>query len=187
MMLAMPAALAGAGCGSAVGTSASQSAAPAVSASAMKAMSGTPKAVPMVAIGSATWDGMKVQAVMSGPSMFTVPTGSRQKMVKPGPGDSGHLMVQLTDATSGVPIPYSSVWATIRHNGKIVFDERQWPMISRYMGPHYGNNVALHGAGAYQLTLLISPPQAARHLEYRGRWAKPHHVTMPFRWKPASS
>ena len=52
-------------------------------------------------------------------------------------------MIPLSDASTGVAIPYSSVWATISKGGKIVFDERLWPMISRYMGPHYGNNVSL--------------------------------------------
>jgi uncharacterized protein involved in high-affinity Fe2+ transport len=95
-------------------------------------------------------------------------------------------MVTLSDAETGYAIPYSSVWATVRKAGKIVFDERLWPMISRYMGPHYGNNVSLPSGGTYQLTLLVSPPVAARHLEYKGLWLKPHRVTMGFRWVPKS-
>jgi hypothetical protein len=183
--------LAGAGCGSSSAASSTQhdSGARAAATSARRAstsMSGMPKAVPITPIGTATWDGMKIMARMSGPSTFTVPTGSRQKVVKPSRDDTGHLMVMLTDAGSGVPIPYSSVWATVRLGGKIIFDERQWPMISRTMGPHYGNNVALPRAGRYQLTLLISPPQAARHMEYQGRWSRPHRVTMSFHWDPAS-
>ena len=55
-------------------------------------------------------------------------------------------MVMLNDAETGVAIPYSSVWATISKAGKVVYDERQWPMISRYMGPHYGNDVTLPGS-----------------------------------------
>ena len=47
----------------------------------------------------------------------------------------------LNDAHTGVAIPYASVWATIRKGGKIVSDDRQWPMLARYMGPHYGNDV----------------------------------------------
>ena len=66
-------------------------------------------------------------------------------------------MVLLSDATTGVAIPYSSVWATISKDGKIVFDERLWPMISRYMGPHYGNNVSLPGAAP-----TTSPYSSAR-------------------------
>ncbi len=55
-------------------------------------------------------------------------------------------------------------------------------MISRYMGPHYGNDVALPGYGHYQLTLLISPPVSARHLEYEHMWQHPHRVVMNFDW-----
>ena len=94
-------------------------------------------------------------------------------------------MVDLNDARTGVTIPYASVWATITRQGQIVYDERQWPMISEYMGPHYGNNVALPGPGTYRLSLLISPPVSARHIEYRNVWLKPHRVTMTFRWKPS--
>jgi len=80
-------------------------------------------------------------------------------------------------------IPYASVWATIRKGSTVVYDARQWPMISRYMGSHYGNDVALPGKGSYQLSLLISPPQSARHMEYAKVWLKPHRVTMTFTWK----
>ena len=95
-------------------------------------------------------------------------------------------MVLLSDKSTGYAIPYSSVWATITKGGKIIFDERLWPMISRYMGPHYGNNVAFPSAGVYHLSLLVSPPEAARHLEYKGLWLKPHRVNLTFRWVPKS-
>ena len=51
-------------------------------------------------------------------------------------------------------------------------------MISEYMGPHYGNNVILPGAGIYQLTLLVSPPVSARHIEYQNVWLKPHRANV---------
>ena len=75
---------------------------------------------------------------------------------------------------------------TIKRGSETPFDESLWPMISRYMGPHYGNDVALPGAGTYQLSLLISPPVSARHLEYQGVWLKPHTVTFTFRWHQPS-
>jgi uncharacterized protein involved in high-affinity Fe2+ transport len=93
-------------------------------------------------------------------------------------------MVMLSDAQTGVAIPYAGVWATISKAGKVVYDERQWPMISRYMGPHYGNDVSVPGAGTYQLSLLISPPVSARHVEYQNVWLQPHRVTLTFHWKP---
>jgi uncharacterized protein involved in high-affinity Fe2+ transport len=104
--------------------------------------------------------------------------------VKPGQHASFHLMVMLSDAHTHEPIPYATVWATIKQAGKVIYDERQWPMLSAYMGPHYGNDVSLPGAGHYQLSLLISPPVSARHVEYRGVWLKPHRVTMSFNWEP---
>ena len=142
-----------------------------------------PMPVPMQTLGSATWQGMKIVARASTPLPFVVFTGTSERMVKPTKKDSMHLMVMLSDADSGMAIPYASVWATITRGGKVVFDERQWPMLSRYMGPHYGNDVALPGKGKYELTLLISPPQAARHMEYANVWLKPHRVTMSFAWK----
>jgi uncharacterized protein involved in high-affinity Fe2+ transport len=117
---------------------------------------------------------------------FVVYNGSSEQTVKPGSTTSLHLMVMLNDAYTNEPIPYAGVWATITKDGKIVFDQRQWPMISRYMGPHYGNDVSLPGAGTYQLSLLISPPVSARHMEYENVWLKPHRITFSFPWKPAS-
>jgi hypothetical protein len=142
-----------------------------------------PMPVPMQTLGSASWEGMKIVARASTPLPFVVFSGTSERMVKPAKNDSMHLMVMLSDEHGGMAIPYASVWATIRKHGKVVYDERQWPMLSRYMGPHYGNDVALPGKGSYQLSLLISPPQAARHMEYAKLWLKPHRVTMSFTWK----
>jgi len=94
--------------------------------------------------------------------------------------------VMLSDAQTGVAIPYATVWATIRHDGKIYYDARQWPMISRYMGPHYGNDVSVPGAGTYQLSLLVSPPVSARHVEYQNVWLHTHRVNLTFHWAPPS-
>jgi len=143
-----------------------------------------PMAMAMVPLGHTVWDGMTIAARTSAPATFILFDGRVQKLVKPTPADSFHLMVTLSDAHTNVAIPYSSVWATIRKGGKIVVDERLWPMISRYMGPHFGDNVALPAAGLYHLTLLVSPPVAARHIEYKGLWLGPHRVNLTFRWVP---
>lgn len=158
---------------------------PTVNAAHLPAMP-TSGAMPMVMVplGNAAWDGMAIQARTSAPATFELFNGSAQQLVKPTAKDSFHLMVLLSDEHTGFAIPYSSVWATIRKSGKIVFDERLWPMISRFMGPHYGNNISLPGAGLYHLTLLVSPPAAARHLEYKNLWLKPHRVRLEFRWEP---
>jgi hypothetical protein len=151
---------------------------------AMQTSGAMPQAMAMVPLGSATWEGMTIAARTSAPAMFELFDGTSQQLVSPTSKSSFHLMAILSDKATGVAIPYSSVWATIKKGGKVVFDERLWPMISRYMGPHFGNNVSLPSAGVYQLTLLVSPPVAARHMEYKGLWLKPHKVTMNFRWVP---
>ncbi|MGH3003494.1 MAG: iron transporter [Gaiellaceae bacterium] len=145
-------------------------------------MGGMPMPVPIQPIGTARWQGMKIQARLSMPVPFVVFEGTSGRMVKPTKREDVHLMVMLSDAQTGAAIPYGSVWATVRKAGKIVFDERLWPMISRFMGTHFGNNVALPGSGTYTVSLLIGPPQAARHIEYSKVWLKPHRVSMTFHW-----
>ncbi len=142
------------------------------------------KPVPIQVLGTADWQGMKITAQAMTPVPFVVYNGTSKQLVKPGKA-SFHLMVMLNDADTDVPIPYATVWATITKNGKVVFDERQWPMISRYMGPHYGNDVTLPGPGTYKLSLLVSPPVSARHIEYQNVWLQPHRVSFTFPWKPA--
>ena len=144
------------------------------------------KAVPTQPLGSALWQGMKINVEATTPLPFVIYNGTSEQMVKAGPKTSFHLMVMLSDAQTGVAIPYASVWATIRQKGKIYYDARQWPMISRYMGPHYGNDVSVPGAGTYQLSLLVSPPVSARHVEYQNVWLHPHRVNLTFHWTPPS-
>ena len=148
------------------------------------------KAVPTQLLASATWQNMRIEARTMTPSTFLEYQGTstggavKLKTVRPTKQDSFHLMVMLNDIHSGYPIPYAQVWATISRAGKIIYDDEQWPMLSEYMGPHYGNNVALPGPGHYQLSLLISTPAASRHLEYKGMWMSPHRVNVSFDWSP---
>jgi uncharacterized protein involved in high-affinity Fe2+ transport len=152
------------------------------------ASAGGIKPVPMQQLGVADWQGMKITADAMTPVPFIVYNGTTSQEIKPPKNTSFHLMVQLNDAQTGVVIPYASVWATVTKGSAMPFDNRLWPMISRYMGPHYGDDVSLPGAGTYKLTLLVSPPVSARHVEYQNVWLKPHQVTFTFHWAatPAS-
>lgn len=154
-------------------------------ASAEASPAGDVKPVPTQVLGTAVWQGMKISADAMTPVPFLVYNGTAMQPVNPPKNVSFHLMVLLNDAQTNVVIPYASVWGTVTTGGKTAFDESLWPMISRYMGPHYGNDVVLPGAGTYQLTLLISPPVSARHVEYQDVWLKPHKVTFTFDWHPA--
>jgi hypothetical protein len=146
------------------------------------------KPVAIRTLATADWQDMKIQAQTMTPVSFVVFTGGgKQRLFKPPKGASFHLMVMLTDRHTHFQIPYASVWATITNSaGKVVYNDQQWPMISEYMGTHYGNNVPHLAPGSYTLKLLISPPVAARHLEYQHVWQKQHAVTEHFTWKPAT-
>jgi hypothetical protein len=144
------------------------------------------KPVPTQVLGTAVWQGMRITADAMTPVPFDIYNGTTMQLVKPPKNVSFHLMVLLNDAQTNVVIPYASVWGTIKEGSKTPFDESLWPMISRYMGPHYGNDVTLPGSGTYQLSLLISPPVSARHVEYQGVWLKPHTVTFTFHWHQPS-
>jgi Fe2+ transport protein len=137
-------------------------------------------------LASATWQGMKVTARAGAPGSFVLFNGATETTIRPTRTDSFQLMVMLADAQSGVAIPYATVRATIRDGAGIVYDERQWPMISAFAGPGYGNNVSLPGAGTYHLSLLITPPVSARHLEYQHVWLMPHRLNLTFVWKPSA-
>jgi hypothetical protein len=142
------------------------------------------KPVASQVLATAYWQGMKIQARTATPTEFVVFNGKHEQTVKPTKSTSFHLMIMLSDEHTGVAIPYASVWATILKAGKDVYDEQQWPMLSAYMGPHYGNNVSLPGPGHYELKLLISPPVSARHMEYAHVWQRQHTVIESFDWKP---
>jgi uncharacterized protein involved in high-affinity Fe2+ transport len=145
------------------------------------------KPVASQVLATSYWQGMEIQARTMTPTTFVLFNGKGQETtVRPTKHTSFHLMIMLSDQHTGVAIPYAGVWATILKAGKIVYDNEQWPMLSAYMGPHYGNNVTLPGAGHYELKLLISPPVSARHLEYAHVWLKPHEVTESFTWKPTA-
>lgn len=139
--------------------------------------------IPTQTLASAKWEGMKITAKAMTAVPFVVYNGKTMKEIKPSKNTSFHLMVYLNDEHTGVPIPYATVWAEISKGSHTYYDNRQWPMLSRYMGPHYGNNVSVPGSGTYELSLLISPPVSARHLEYKDVWTKPHRVNLAFHWK----
>lgn len=142
------------------------------------------KPVPSQVLATTHWQGMTIQARTMTPISYYVFNGSKEREVKPTKHTSFHLMVMLDDEHTNEPIPYATVWATIKKAGKVVYDEPQPAMLSAYMGPHYGNNVTLPGAGKYQLSLLVTPPIAARHVEYKNVWLKKHTINVSFNWKP---
>lgn len=140
-------------------------------------------AMMMQTVASESWDGMRIELAAMAPTTFTLFQGVDETLVEPDERDSVHLMAVLADEQSGERIPYADVWVTLRDSdGSIVFDERMWPMLSRAMGTHYGINVALPGAGTYDVELQVGAPQGARHPEYADRWLEATSLTMTYSW-----
>ena len=139
--------------------------------------------MPMRQVAETTWQGMRIAAAFMPAVKFSIWNGTRQQLVKPTPSENVHLMIVLSDAQTGERIPYASVAATITGpDRKVVYSNRQWPMLSRSMGMHYGNDLSLPKAGHYMLKLLIGPPAVGRHPEYQKVWLVPHTVELPFDW-----
>jgi Cytochrome c/Fe2+ transport protein len=88
----------------------------------------------------------------------------------------GHLMIFVSDRTTGEPVPYLPVTATIRAAGKPPRAVKLSPMVGG-QGFHYGANVALPN-GAHTITLTLGPPTMQVMASARGRFAKP--VTVVF-------
>jgi mono/diheme cytochrome c family protein len=86
----------------------------------------------------------------------------------------GHLMVFVTDRTSGEPVPYLPVSATIRAAGQPARRANLGPMVGG-QGFHYGANVTLPD-GAHTITLTIGPLAVPTMASVKGRFAKPTTV-----------
>ena len=154
-------------------------------------INGVPRPVASKVLATADWQGMVIQARTMTPAPYVMVTDTanviKETTVKPPKGTSFHLMIMLSDSHTQQPVAYASVWASIFNStGKLIWQGSQIPMNSAYMGPHYGSNVSLPGAGSYKLKLLVTPPLGARHLEYANVWLKPHTVTESFTWNPSS-
>ena len=83
----------------------------------------------------------------------------------------GHLMVFVTDRTSGEPVPYLPVSATIRATGQPVRRVNLAPMVGG-QGFHYGANVTLPD-GPHTVTVTIGPLAVPTMASAKGRFAKP--------------
>jgi hypothetical protein len=86
----------------------------------------------------------------------------------------GHLMVFVTDRTSGEAIPYLPVSATIRAAGQPARRVNLAPMVGS-QGFHYGANMTLPD-GAHTITPTIGPLAVPTMPPVKGRFAQPTTV-----------
>ncbi|MCL4239800.1 MAG: iron transporter [Dehalococcoidia bacterium] len=149
----------------------------------MDGMNMVGRAMQMTPLDETTWEGMVIQLATAPPATHSVFQGDAQGMITPTAEDSIHLMAVLADEETSERIPYANVWVTVKdQDGTVLFDERMWPMLSQSMGMHYGINVPLPGLGQYKVSLLVGPPQAARHPEYMERWLESFTFETTFEW-----
>ena len=142
------------------------------------------KPVAIRTLATSYWQDMEIQAQTMTPVAFVVFTGDgKERTFKPPKGASFHLMVMLTDRHTHFQIPYAGVWATITDSaGKVVYNDQQWPMISEYMGTHYGNNVPhlapgqLHPEAADQPSGLGPPSRVRARLAEAARGHRTLHL-----------
>ena len=146
---------------------------------AMQTSGAMPMAMAMVPLGQATWQGMGIQARTSAPATFVLFNGYEPAARPPTAKDSFHLMVHALRRRDRGRDPVL-VGLGDDHEGRE----------GRLRRAAVADGLALHGAALRQqrrsserrrsitLTLLVSPPVAARHMEYKGLWLKPHRVSM---------
>lgn len=92
------------------------------------------------------------------PHRFWLLTGDRVRKVGIDDGDAVHLMFTAWDAETDTVIPASSATVTATKDGEQVLSGRSlWAMLSQNMGVHFGDNVALDGAGTYEVTVGFGP------------------------------
>ena len=95
-------------------------------------------------------------------------------------GTSGHLMVFVSDATSGEPVPYLPVSAGIQARGVASRTVKLVPMMGGD-GFHYGADATLP-PGTQKIVLSIGATTMQVAGAERGRFARPQ--TVAFDWSP---
>ena len=121
---------------------------------------------------------LRVELHAMPPETFFVSEGDELRRQTPTGQDDVHLMVTVADRESGVRLPDVTVTARVADaSGATSFEGPLYPMVGRGMGLHYGENVQVGRAGAYELTLTIGPPRVGRHRAVAGAWRQTIKVT----------
>lgn len=109
----------------------------------------------MAPIGTGRSGPVSVALMYSYPHRFWLLSRDERSRVRIKPDDSTHLMIQVWDTESGVPVSGTSPRVVIEESGTDVSDRVFWPMLSQRMGFHYGDNVQLDGDGQYSVRVDV--------------------------------
>jgi len=120
------------------------------------------------------------------PHRFWNLTGSRRTKVVVRPEDSLHLMASVWDTATETVLPVD-LSAEITDEAGETKTTNLWPMLSPNMGFHYGDNVALPGAGDYEITLEVGPLQTDRTEPFSGQFRDRRSATMTVHFDPSET
>ena len=96
-----------------------------------------------------------------------------------GAPSAGHLMVFVSDASTGEPVPYLPVSVTLRTKGAAPRTVKLTPMVGEG-GFHYGVDVSVPGSTS-SVAVTIGPATMRVMPSAAGRFGKP--VTVEFEWQ----
>jgi len=113
----------------------------------------------------------RLAPMLTYPHPFWLVTGTDRELVEPEAGRGVHLMVVVSDATTGRVLPVDvSPQATIEGDDGWRRRRSLWPMLSQEMGIHFGDNVTLPADGTYTVSVDLPPVTTRRTGAFAGRF-----------------
>lgn len=134
----------------------------------------------MAMVGTRSVGEYEVALSYSFPHRFWNVTGDRTEKAAIEDADSVHLMATVRDPGTGTVLPVGNVRAAVEAGGDAVAGRRLWPMLSQNMGVHFGDNLALDGDDAYDVTVTVDPLGAVAAGEFAGNFGEGASKTFRF-------
>jgi hypothetical protein len=142
-----------------------------------------PAAAPEQALVGTAHVGDLQVAVMYGPPVrFWEVVGEQTYRRGVEPEDAVHLSALAWHPESGVVLPEIGLTVEVARDGEVLAHEAVYAMVSQRMGFHYGDNFALDGDGAYDVTVSLGGLQLRRTGAFAGRFDDPASHTFTFEY-----
>ena len=140
-----------------------------------------PTAVPRLRTVGVTDAGPFRLALAYGPPVrFWEVVGGQTYLRDVAEDDDVHLVALAWDPATGVVLPEVGLTLEVLRDGDLVTQESVYAMVSQGMGFHYGDNFALDGDGAYEVTVAVGGLQGRRTGAFAGRFGDPASHTFAF-------
>jgi hypothetical protein len=140
-----------------------------------------PKAVPRLrTVGVADAGPFRLALAYGPPVRFWEVVGGETYLREVADADDVHLVALAWDPETGVVLPEVGLTVAVLRDGDLVTQEAVYAMLSQGMGFHYGDNFALDGDGAYEVTVAVGGLQGRRTGAFAGRFGDPASHTFAF-------